>query len=162
MTDAEQTPLPSDAAGPRRVCEDVQDLLTDFLARELGPARLDFVREHLRNCPDCLRAAQDMEGALALLRRAANTAAPAALDDERRRRLDWAVLHPALDWMSRHHRLVSAIAVVVAIVLALLLARLVRVERHLRREWRSPEIWYGRLQPAPSTNGPGPDAGSRP
>ena len=109
----------------RTPCTDIQDVLFDYMARELGPARSDLVRQHLRRCPDCQRAAAEIQGTLDLIRRTSAEEAPRFpehLSEDRRRRMLRAVTHPVLDWAYRHHILVSALiaaAVIAALVLYL-------------------------------------------
>ena len=98
-------------------CEEVQAVLFDYLARELGAAQSDVVREHLRRCESCRRAAAGLQRTMELLHAADAAAgpAPARLSAERHKRLAWAVIHPVLDWMYRHHILVSAIVALLAL-----------------------------------------------
>jgi predicted anti-sigma-YlaC factor YlaD len=105
-------------------CEEIQSVLFDYLARELGTAQSDLVREHLRRCESCRRSAADLLRTMELLRAADRAArAPAQLSDERRKRLVWAIMHPVLDWIYGHHMLVSIIVALLAIALVLGLLR---------------------------------------
>ncbi|MBM4143634.1 MAG: hypothetical protein FJ225_08610 [Lentisphaerae bacterium] len=121
---------PATAATDGRIkCDEIQAVLFDYMTRELGPARSELVREHLRKCPACQTAAAEIRATLDLLREASGDRAgvPARLSDERRRRLRWAFAHPVLNWIERHHVLVSLIATVLAVALALTLLRSARL-----------------------------------
>lgn len=123
----------AEPSGPVKVlkCDNIQALLFDYMARELGPAQSDLVREHLRKCPACQAAAAEMETTLALLKTAdARAAAPAHLSADRRKHLMWAVTHPILDWMARHHVLTSTVATVLVLFLAWLALRRLQVEEN--------------------------------
>ena len=106
-------------AGEKMNCEDIRSVLFDYMSRELGQARADLVREHLRRCPDCQVEAARIRNMLDLLQEAsrAGAAAPARLSDERRARIVRAFMHPVLDWIYVHHILVSALLTVAALLL---------------------------------------------
>lgn len=108
-------------------CEDVMELLFDYMGRELGDSRSAFVREHLRMCPQCQASAAEIQTALdALNAERKPEEVPEHLSDDRRRRLAWAVMHPFLDWVYRHHVAVSWVMVTVvltAVACALLVIR---------------------------------------
>lgn len=102
-------------------CEDIQAVLFDYMTRELGPARSDLVREHLRKCERCQAAAAEVRTTLDLLRSVskAETGVPEHLSKERRERIMWALTHPIMDWIHRHHILVS-IVVTIAVIAAII------------------------------------------
>lgn len=149
MTSHPIQPEGSDAAGGR--CADIQGVLFDYLARELGPARSDLVREHLRLCPECRREAAEIQATLDALKAAgpAEADAPMRLTDDRRRRLAWSVMHPVRDWMQRHHALVALVAAVIVLALA---AALLRTVHQRRREHvaAGPAVTIGRGAPPPA------------
>jgi predicted anti-sigma-YlaC factor YlaD len=145
-------------------CEDIQTVLFDYMARELGPARSELIREHLRKCPDCQAVAAEIQSTLNLLRRDSDRTAgiPEHLSPERRRRLTWASMHPVMHWIERHHTAVSVLATLIGIALLLLLLRRSIV-------WpddtsRGIPVTIGRPTPAgDATNAaPGPDRGKMP
>jgi len=109
-------------------CEEMQSVLLDYLTREMGSARAGLVREHLRKCEDCRRVASEIRATLELLHTAARTERdlPSRLSEERRARLKWAFMHPLLDWIYRHHIIVSML--IAAGVLAFLLHEAYRME----------------------------------
>ena len=98
-------------------CEDIQELLFDYMSRELGESRSALIREHLRKCPECQNVAAEIQTTLALLEGDSRetTNASARLSDERRKRLKWAVMHPILDWVYRQHMLVSLVVAIVVL-----------------------------------------------
>jgi hypothetical protein len=120
-------------------CGDIQELLLDYMTRELGGARGDLVREHLRKCPRCQTAAAEIQATLDLLHRASTSDAgiPLRLSDDHRARITRALMHPVIDWIERHHILVSVW--VAALILAALLAVLLRI-RIERQEQAGPGI----------------------
>jgi len=103
------------------------------MTRELGEARSVIVREHIRKCDTCRREAAEMQSTFDLLRKASDEdeALPDHLNEDHRRRLLRAVMHPVLDWMARHHRLVSALVTLLVLVLVFIVLRAPkRIEDH--------------------------------
>lgn len=92
-------------------CRQIQSVLFDYMARELGDGQSLLVREHLRHCDACRREAAAMQETVELLRAhdPGRLAAP-RLSEGRRRRLLRALLHPVMDWIIVHHWLVAALA----------------------------------------------------
>lgn len=89
-------------------CEAIQELLFDYLARELGTGRSDLVREHLRRCPCCQKTAAEIRRTMSLLKGTpADPSIPAHLSETRRRKMFWVIAHPCMDWVIRHHIFVS-------------------------------------------------------
>lgn len=91
-------------------CANIRALLLEYLTRELGPEQTLFVREHLRECAACREEEARIARTLAALRKIPVAAPPPALRPTLRRRLERALLHPAIDWVCEHHRLVAWIA----------------------------------------------------
>lgn len=105
-------------------CEDVRDVLFDYMSRELGPARSVLVREHLRRCESCQAAAAEMQTATEFLRKASQDTGgtPLRLSEERRARVRRAVRHPVWYWIGQHNVVVSVVAVILfMLVLAVVL-----------------------------------------
>ena len=117
----------------RLKCEDIQSVLFDYMSRELGSARSDLVREHLRKCAVCRELAADIQSTLDLMHqaRADEPGMAIALSDDHRKRMIKALTHPLLHWITENHILVSIVAtVIVLIALALVLCTMkVRNER---------------------------------
>lgn len=99
-------------------CGDIQNVLFDYLAGELDPARSDLVRDHLRKCEKCQAAAAEIRATMDWLKLAStgDTAIPARLSEDRQARIVWALTHPVLDWIYAHHVIVSVVAALVASV----------------------------------------------
>lgn len=112
-------------------CARIQEALFEYMTHELGGARSDLVREHLRKCPKCAREAAEIQATLDALRGAGPTRepAPGKLSDKHRKRLIRACLHPALDWVYRHHAIVSFVVAVALIVVVLLVLKGARIWR---------------------------------
>ncbi|MFT5474125.1 MAG: hypothetical protein ACI856_002461 [Kiritimatiellia bacterium] len=108
---AEETPFSLDC------CAEVQALLFEYMARELGESRSAFVREHVRQCSGCQVVAAEIRATLDALHAGSDTShMPDRLSESRRRRVMWAFMHPILDWIYRHHVAVSWAMVVVVLL----------------------------------------------
>lgn len=134
-------------AGHPRACTEIQDVLLDYMNRELGAARSELVRGHLRKCAECQAAAAAMQRTLAVLQRASRAERdrpPEALTEKRRRRMRWAAVHPVLNWVVRRHVLVSILAAALALIAAAFALWLAR-QAPSEPEERTLPITYGRL-----------------
>lgn len=148
-------------------CEEIQALLFDYMTRELGTGRSDLVREHLRKCTACQQAAAEMQDTLNLLHRANSGGdnVPARLSEQRRARILWALAHPVLDWMYRHHILVSILSTALALTLAALLLRGIHILK--TRNWRGVTVNIGKQEADPAAtegvrhDGPQPETTER-
>lgn len=118
--DNKQNRAEHDAAKPASVmnCDDIRELLTDYMARELGESRSAFVREHLRLCPACQSVAQEIARTFDLMRETEGTY-PDKLSDRHRARIRRAYRHPLIAWIETHHELVSVISAGIVIILIL-------------------------------------------
>jgi len=113
-------------------CGDIQDLLMEYSARELGESRSALVREHLLYCDECKDSFTEIMDTLSALEgaSAAEDDLPSVLTEKHHARVIRALTHPVLDWIVVHHRLVASIiaAIVIAVTLvALHRARLYKV-----------------------------------
>lgn len=135
-------------------CEDIQGLLVEYMSRELGGARSELVREHLRRCPDCRAAAADIQSTMEALQSAAGaeTGLPEHLSAESRSRLTRAVLHPVLDWMYRHHIVVSFVVALIVLVAALIALRKIPPGREIPEP--GPEVIIGTGAPPTTVQAP--------
>lgn len=107
-------------------CEDIAELLFDYMSHELGESRSTLIREHLRKCDACKRQAAEIQSTLELLSKASkeDTDLPSRLTDERRKKLYWWTSHPVMLWIENHHTLFSAIVTIIIIaILGLVLAK---------------------------------------
>ena len=143
-------------------CEDISELLFDYMSHELGESRSILIREHLRKCEDCKRQAAEIQSTLELLNKASkeDTDLPSRLTDERRKKLYWWASHPAMLWIENHHTLFSAIVTLIIIaILGVILARAKLWEEDPPE--RVIPVWIGRQLPAmteaipPDDNEPG-------
>jgi anti-sigma factor RsiW len=110
-------------------CSEIQGVLFDYMARELGPARSNLVREHLRHCENCRRTAAEMQSTMDALRAASRLPSGVAehLSGDRQRQLARVIMHPLLDWITTHHVLVSILAAIVAFLLGFLIISRIHV-----------------------------------
>ncbi len=106
-------------------CEDIQEVLFDYMTRELGDSRSALVREHVRRCPDCSRAAAQIQETLTLLEDEKDGDMPEQLSEKHRARIVRSILHPALDWIYRNHVTFSLIMAAIVIIMALCVLRMV-------------------------------------
>lgn len=119
-------------AAHRMKCEEIQALLMDYFSHELGTARSELVREHLRKCENCRAAVAELSGTLELLRNAAaEEKEPRRLSEESRKRMLHTVMHPVLAWMTRHHVIVSIFFVLIVLTASAILLRQVRISSSL-------------------------------
>lgn len=103
-------------------CEEIQALLYDYLTHEIGRARGELIREHIRKCDGCRAAAADVQATLRLLQGASaqERREPLSLSIDRRKRIWRAFMHPVLDRMYRHHIFVSILIAILALLIGLL------------------------------------------
>ena len=130
---------PTDGAPPERMdtptpvlrCEDVQPLLFDYMARELGDSRSALVREHLRRCQGCRDTAADMQRTLDMLHNASETEKRLRLrlSEKRRAQVLFTYNHPFMGWIVRHHIAVSAVLAAIAIGVVLFALGYVQIVR---------------------------------
>ena len=109
-------------------CDDIRDLLYDYMARELGEMRSKLVREHLRHCPACSAEAAAITATLAALRETdpiPGDGTPDSLTTARRRRLRRLVAHPVLNWIDQHARIVALLVTGIILIATLLILRTV-------------------------------------
>lgn len=104
-------------------CEDIQGVLFDYVSHELGGSRSELVHEHLRHCRGCRAAAAELRQTFEMLQSAdpAPHDVPERLSDDRRARLFLALMHPVLDFVYRHHVIISVIAALAGVALALVI-----------------------------------------
>lgn len=123
-------------ASGRVDCWRIEEVLFDYLSRELGEQQSLLVREHLRHCDPCRRQAAQLQSTVDLLR-AQDPAATvvACLSNPRRRRLLRVLLHPVLDWIIRHHVMTAVLAALVALGVVLLVLTWLGSPLPLRTLW---------------------------
>lgn len=125
-------------------CEDIQALLFNYVTRELGQARSDLVREHLRKCEKCQAVAKDIQATMNFLRTASKseTVVSDHLSKERRTRIIRAFAHPVIDWIDRHHIIVSVVVTMAVIIVLIVILR--RMEVWKAREPEGITVTIGR------------------
>jgi predicted anti-sigma-YlaC factor YlaD len=105
------------------ICREVQGVLYDYMTRELGSARSEVVREHVRRCEVCRAELAGLQKTLDVLSLARKAPVPSRLSEHHRRRISRAVSHPVLDWICNHNVIVALSATLLAILLAAILMR---------------------------------------
>jgi predicted anti-sigma-YlaC factor YlaD len=133
-------------------CDEIRELLFDYLCHELGEGRSTLVREHLRKCPDCQAAATEMQNTLDVLGKASKSGdVPDRLSPERRARIMRASMHPALDWIENHVAISAILAILIAAIL-IMLAFMFRLPALPPEDGPSYDVTIG----LPHTNAPAP------
>ena len=132
-------------------CEDIQSVLFDYMTRELGDGQAQLVREHLRHCTGCSRAAAEIQATLDLLHSASRTQpkSPGHLSEDRRRNMRHAIAHPVRHLVETHHALVSVLVTLLALLVAFFVLRRLHVWE--RREVKPGVTVYLNRLPAPDT-----------
>jgi predicted anti-sigma-YlaC factor YlaD len=129
-------------------CDEIRDLLFDYMCRELGQARSALVREHLRKCSDCQAASAEIQSTLDVLGKTrSETGMPAHLSPRHRARIMRASMHPALDWIE-NNVVVSLIVAVIVIACAVTLMRIFKLPDAPPEDGHSYTVTIGK----PSTN----------
>jgi len=137
-------------------CEEIQSVLFEYMTRELGEGQSRLAREHLRHCPDCSRAAVEIQKTLDFLRRTSRDRSrlPEKLSEERRERIRNAVSHPVRHWIEEHHGLVSILVAVLVLLIAFLVLRKARVWERRKLERGIPVLINRLPDVRPATNAP--------
>lgn len=107
----------------RSICRDVQVLLFDYQARELGSVRSEFVREHVRRCETCRAELAALQKTMDVLTMARAAPVPSHLSSHHRERMSRAVMHPVMDWICRHNVIVAVTAMLLTILLSVIIMR---------------------------------------
>lgn len=109
-------------------CDSIQEMLTDYMHRELGESHAMLVREHLRRCDKCRAAARNIADALDLLRaHRSEKPVPTRLSEAHRKRIFHAITHPVMHWMDTYHTAISIAVVIVLAAVVLCFLRKVRI-----------------------------------
>lgn len=126
MNDFEKTSTQAGrkAGNPRKVpCRMIRESLLDYLTGELSAEKTWLVGEHVRNCAECAAEAARLGRTLDFMKAAKDGAgAGRALPESARRRLARAIMHPVIDWICVHHRLVALGTGIIALAAVLLVA----------------------------------------
>lgn len=109
-------------------CEEIQNLLTDYMNRELGEARSNLVREHLRICKQCHAKASEIQKAISILQKVAQsqTDIPKKLSESHRARIAKAALHPLREWFYVHYALIVIFVIIILIGMAIVFAKVIQ------------------------------------
>lgn len=120
-------------------CEDIQALLFDYMAHELGDKQSLLVRGHLLHCEECRREAARMERTVAKLRGDRTVIPPEHLKSAARRRIERVILHPFLDFVYVHRHVVAAIlALAIVSLLAFIAGKYSKAGPEGRPLWLGP------------------------
>ena len=145
-------------AQPPIKCEDIQELLFDYMSRELGQARSTLVREHLRRCSECKHQAAEIQATLEMLNSASkeDSDLPSKLTDARRKKLYWWYSHPIMLWIENHHVLVSLVVTLIVIAILAVVAATAKLWEEDPPEDIYP-IWIGDKLPGLTDSTSAPD-----
>lgn len=116
-------------------CEKIRESLPGYIMHELPTEQAWLVREHLRNCPECAKEADELAKTLDFLAKAARDDGEATLRPSARKRLARAILHPVIDWICVHHRLVAWTVAIAAFAAVLAVAWIFRFKPEIKIYW---------------------------
>ena len=155
MSDTEKTEAMGEEDSPIVKCAEIQELLLDYSARELGESRSALVREHLLYCEACKNAFSEIMDTVSLLEGASTPSdeLPSILTEKHRARVIRALTHPILDWIVVHHKLVASIIAIIVLactVVALHKMKMFKVEKKPDMGY---EIYLRRPPASARTNG---------
>lgn len=116
-------------------CEKIQEVLFDYLAHELNNDMSWLVHEHLRGCKACASEAARLAKTMDILKA---SPAPSTLEHLKptiRKRLQRALLHPLLEWIYVHRRLVAWSTALLITALILIIAYYYRTQPEFTIYW---------------------------
>ena len=116
-------------------CGKIRESLPGYIMRELPAEQAWLVREHLRNCPECAKEADNLARTLEFLATAAHDDVEETLRPSARKRLARAILHPVFDWICVHHRLVAWAVAIAVFAAVLAVAWLFRFKPEIKVYW---------------------------
>lgn len=109
-------------------CDKIRDALTDYAMGDLSAERAWLISEHIRGCRDCAEEYRRIVHALDALRGVPQVESPSSLNASSRRRLKIAVMHPVLDWIYRHHKLVAWLVAISIFIAVMAIAYVCRIK----------------------------------
>jgi predicted anti-sigma-YlaC factor YlaD len=147
-------------------CPEVQQRLTDYMARETEPGVTESIRAHLESCQDCRSIVRELTDTVEILLEDSRLPRPEmrCLTETRRARIRRAVRHPVLHWLESHLTPISLLIGVILVGLAAAAANYISRERKPvpQVESGTVTIWEGPLPPPATNPAPLPPAGAPP
>ncbi len=109
-------------------CDDIQAHLFAYITHDVGQSRAELIKKHLENCSNCRAEATQIKEALSFLNSTHKTEnIPTQLSEKRRALIVRSFMHPILDFIYRHHIIISIITAIIAVSLTLCVLRQVKV-----------------------------------
>ncbi len=98
-------------------CEEVQQHLFAYLTHEISQNSSQLIKQHLSKCDNCQAEAEQIKKALDILKINADIKEniPTRLSEKRRELIIRSFMHPVLDFIYRHHIIISLIAALITI-----------------------------------------------
>lgn len=121
----------------RMKCEDVQANLVAYITNDAGYARTELIKKHLENCTACQTESAQIKEALNFLHGIhKDEDIPTKLSNKRRKLIIRSFMHPVLDFIYRHHIIISIIVAIITIAVSLCTLRQVKI-------WHSEKLETG-------------------
>jgi predicted anti-sigma-YlaC factor YlaD len=119
-------------------CEDIQAHLFAYTTHDTGQGRTEIIKKHLEECENCRIEAAQIKEAVNFLHDVAHTDGniPTKLTEKRRALIARSFMHPVLDFIYRHHIIISIITAIIAITVTLCALRQIKI-------WHSEKLDLG-------------------
>ncbi len=118
-------------------CTDVQAHLFAYITDDTGQNRASLIKKHLGKCEECQAEAAKIQEAFHFLQGTHTTESiPTHLSEKRRALIMRSFMHPVLDFIYRHHIIISLATAIIATIVTLSVLRQVRI-------WRTEKIEAG-------------------
>ena len=118
-------------------CSDIHTHLFSYITHDTGQSRTELIKNHLADCINCQAEAKQIKEALDFLNGTYETKnIPTQLSDKHRALIARSFMHPILDFIYRHHIIISIITALITIAITLCVLRQVKV-------WHSEKLESG-------------------
>ncbi len=109
-------------------CTDIQANLFAYITYDTGQGRSELIKNHLENCSNCQAEAKQIKEALDFLNSTHTSEnMPTRLSSKRRKLIARSFMHPILDFIYRHHIIISITTAIITIAATLCILRQVKV-----------------------------------
>lgn len=109
-------------------CTDIQTHLFAYITHDTGQSRSELIRKHLENCSNCQAEAKQIKEALSFLHSTYELEnIPTQLSEKHRALIARSFMHPILDFIYRHHIIISIITAIITIAITISVLRQVKV-----------------------------------
>ena len=110
-------------------CEDIQAHLFAYITHDAGQGRTEIIKKHLENCKTCQIEAAQIKEAVSFLHDVAHTTdnIPTKLTEKRKELIVRSFMHPVLDFIYRHHIIISIVTAIITLTITLCVLRQVKI-----------------------------------